>query len=110
VDSSDPVRASLHVSSVPNIDSWNNRYDPDPVLHEHMVETKQLLDAGEKSGAIKGDAVMVGAPQGWRLVAAPPQVDDICYSLIFWEAQDDDRTPSVAKVVRDLCRALALTK
>jgi hypothetical protein len=94
---------SFHVSPVPIIDSSNNRYQPDPVLHEHMVETKQLLDAGEKSGAIEGDAVMVGVPQGWRLVAAPPQMDINGYSLIFWEpANDDDHTPSVDKVVRDL--------
>ena len=97
------------MSPVLIIDSWNNRYEPEPVLHKHMIETKQLLDAGEKSGAIKGDAVMVGVPQGWRLVAAP-QVDSDLYSLIFWEAQDDDHTFSVAKLVRDLCRALALTK
>ena len=74
-----------------------------------MVETNQLLDAGEKSSVIKGDAVMVGIPQGWRLVVAP-QVDSNLYSLIFWETQDDDHTPSVAKVVHDLCHALALTK
>lgn len=111
MDSSDPVRTSFYLSPVPIINGWNNRYEPDPVLHKHMVETTKLLDAGKKSGAIQGDAVMVGVPQGWRLVAAPPQVDSRAYSLIFWEpAQDDDYTPSVDKVVSDLCRALALTK
>ena len=29
-----------------------------------MVETNQLLDAGEKSSVIKEDAVMVGIPKG----------------------------------------------
>jgi hypothetical protein len=111
VDSSDPVRASLYRSSVPFIDSWNNRCVPDPVLHEHMVETKQLYDTGVRSGAIKGDAVIVGVPQGWRLIAAPPQMDNTAYSLVFWEpVDDDDHTPSVTKVVRDLCCCLALTK
>jgi hypothetical protein len=53
------------MSPVSFIDSWNNRHVLDPVLHEHMVETKQLLQDGIKSGAIKGDAVMVGVPEGW---------------------------------------------
>jgi hypothetical protein len=74
-----------------------------------MVEMKQFLNTGVKSGAIKGDAVMVGTPQGWRLVAAPPQMDSRGHSLIFWEpANDDDHTPRASKVVRDICCVLAL--
>ena len=99
------------MSPAPFVDSWNNRCEPDPVLHKHMVETKQLYDDGVKSGAIKDDAVMVGVPQGWRLVSAPPQTDSAGYSLIFWEpAGDDDCTPSFDKVVSDLLSCLALTK
>ena len=98
---------------MPLIDCLDNSYDPDPVLHKHMIETKRLHDAGVKSGAIKEDAVMVGVPHGWRLIAAPPRMDSPAHSLIFWEPDsDDDRTPSIAKIVCDLCSScsLALTK
>lgn len=108
MDSSDPVRASLLASYAPLIDSWNNRCEPDPVLHEHLVETKRLHDAGVKSGAIEEDAVMVSIPQGWRLIAAP-QMDSPGLSLIFWEPSDDeDHVPSFTKVVRDLCSSCGL--
>jgi hypothetical protein len=89
---------------VPLIDCSDNSCDPDPVLHEHMIEINRLHDAGVKSGAIKEDGVMVGVPQGWWLVAAPPRMDSPAHSLIFWEpAPDDNHTPSIAKVVCDLC-------
>lgn len=109
MDSIDPVRALLHLSPVLLIHSLKNRCEPDPILHQHMVEMKQLHNTGVKSGAIKEDAVMVGVPQGWRLIAAPPQMDSHAYPLIFWEpANDDDHTPQASKVVRDLCCVLTL--
>ena len=105
------MRASPHMLPVPFLDGWNNRCVLDPVLHEHMVETEKLKNEGVKSGAIMGDAVMVGIPQGWRLVAAPLKSDSSAHSLIFWEPlNDDDHTPSDNKVVHDLCHRLALTK
>lgn len=65
-----------------------------------MVETKTLLNAGRKSGAIKDDWVMVGLPQGYRLIAAPPATSSLSYALIFWEPKDDnDRNPAFDKMV-----------
>jgi hypothetical protein len=72
-----------------------------------MVETAELYNMGVRSGAIDGDAVMVGVPYGWRLIAAP--TDGSSHSLIFWEpVGNDDCTPSFDKVVRDFCHCLAL--
>ena len=103
MDSSHQVRASPHMSPMLLIHS-SNRCEPNPVLHENMVETKRLYDAGVRSGAIDEDTVMVGVPEGWRLVAAPPQMDSASYSLIFWEpATNDDCDASAAKVVSGLC-------
>ena len=52
---------------------------------------------------------MVGVYQGWRLVAAPPQMDSHGYSLVFWEpANDDNHIPQASKVVSNLCCVLAL--
>ena len=85
----------------------NNRCVHDPVLHQHMVETKALYNTGLRTGAIEDDGVMVGVPLGWRLVAAPPPIDMSAYSLIFWEpAGEDDRTPLFEKVVGDFCNGM----
>jgi hypothetical protein len=75
-----------------------------------MVETTQLFNTGVNSGAIDGDAVMVDVDLGWRLVEAPRRNSVKPMSLIFWEPAGDEDTPSVAKVVSDLCRDLVLTK
>jgi hypothetical protein len=65
VGSSDTVSITACVS-MPLINSWNNRCEPYPVLHKHMVETRQLYDIGIKSGAIERDVVMVGVAIGSR--------------------------------------------
>ena len=71
-----------------------------PVHDKHMVETATLYKAGEKSGAIDNDAEMVGLPQGWRLIAAPPAMSESSYALIFWEPEDaEDDEPTFDKVV-----------
>ena len=65
-----------------------------------MVETPALLRAGERSGAVGEDAILVGVQQGWRLIAAPEATDTSSYALIFWEPEDqDDQTPTFDKVV-----------
>ena len=65
-----------------------------------MVETKALFNKGTKSGAINEDAIIVGVPEGWRLMQAPPTTSNRAYSIIFWEpSSTEDREPTFAKVV-----------
>jgi len=65
------------------------------------VETKALYDMGIKKGAIEEeDTIIVGVDQGWKLIAAPPTTDELCYSLVFWEPRDeDDHKPTFEKIV-----------
>jgi hypothetical protein len=66
-----------------------------------MAETKPLYDRGVKSGAIDGDGIMVGVPEGWRLMGAPPARCKSSHSLIFWEPiNEDDCEPTLEKEVR----------
>jgi hypothetical protein len=65
-----------------------------------MVETNTLFNKGKKTGAIDNDAILVGVPQGYRLMEAPPPTSKQGYSLIFWEPSSvDDRKPEFEKVV-----------
>lgn len=66
-----------------------------------MVETAALLRAGQRSGAIKNDAIKIGIAEGWRLIEAPPPTSGTSYALIFWEPTNkNDRNPTFDKVVR----------
>jgi hypothetical protein len=65
-----------------------------------MVETNKLFNEGTKTGAIDNDAILVGVPQGFKLMEAPPPTSKQGYSLIFWEPSSvDDRKPEFEKVV-----------
>jgi hypothetical protein len=84
---------------------YNNSEDADPTFHEHMVEPNTLFNKGKKTGAIDNDAIMVGVPQGFKLMEAPPSTSKQGYSLIFWEPSSiDDRTPEFEKVVSTAIR------
>lgn len=66
-----------------------------------MVETNALFNTGKKTGAIDKDAIIVGVPQGWKLIQAPPMTNKQAYSLIFWEPSGtEDCEPTFDKVVR----------
>jgi hypothetical protein len=109
VDSSDPVQATPPVCPSPPIDVRNNNCTPDSVLHEHMVELKGLYSLGVRSCAIDGDAVMVGVPYSWWLVASLALTDRSSYSVILWQpVGNDNHTAPLDKVVRDLSHLLAL--
>ncbi len=77
-----------------------------------MVETKGLYRTGVKSCAIDDDdddAIMVGVDEGWRLICAPPATVTLSYSLLLWEpTHQDDRTPTLDKVVRRCLAAFYL--
>jgi hypothetical protein len=65
-----------------------------------MVETTALFNKGKKTGAIDNDAIMVGVPQGWRLIKAPLRTSKQAFSLICWEPLSvNDCEPVFEKVV-----------
>jgi hypothetical protein len=65
-----------------------------------MVETKALFNKGTHTGAIDEDAIIVGVPDGWRLMQAPPTTSKQAYAIIFWEPSSaEDREPTFTKVV-----------
>jgi hypothetical protein len=84
----------------PYADAQNLSSDPNPILHQHMVETKALFNKGTSTGAIDKDAIIVGVPNGWRLMQAPPTTSKQAYAIIFWEPSSvEDREPTFTKVV-----------
>jgi hypothetical protein len=50
-----------------------------------MVETKALFNKGTSTGVIDKDAIIVGVPNGWRLMQAQPTTSKQAYAIIFWE-------------------------
>jgi hypothetical protein len=65
-----------------------------------MVETTALFNKGTSTGAIDKDAIIVGVPDGWRLMQAPPKTSKQAYAIIFWEpSSPEDREPTFTKVV-----------
>ena len=65
-----------------------------------MVETKALFDKGTSIGVLDEDAIIVGVPNGWRLMQAPPTTSKQAYAIIFWEPSSmEDREPTFTKVV-----------
>jgi hypothetical protein len=67
-----------------------------------MIETNGLYSTGIESGAIDGDAVMVGVFQCWQLIGSPPATSESSYFLIFWEPFNQDNCkPTFDKVVHN---------